>query len=169
MKLEEFLANKKTAVVNRWFQLLVEEYPQETARFLQREKDRFANPVGYTIREAVAGLYDILLEGGDAGYASGYLDGLIRIQAVQDFPPSRVIGGILHIKKIIGEELAGEIREAGVSGEEVRLFASRVDRLALAAFDIYMACREKLYEIRVQEIKNRTARLLQKANLVEKV
>ncbi|AKX94399.1 RsbRD N-terminal domain-containing protein [Neomoorella thermoacetica] len=163
------MANKKTAVVNRWFQLLAEEYPPETARFLLREKDQFANPVGHTIQEAVTGLFDILLEGGEAGSASRYLDSLLRIQAVQDFPPSRAIGGILHIKKIIGEELAGEIRAAGIHPEEIRLFASRVDRLALAAFDIYMACREKLYEIRVQEVKNRIARLLQKANLLEKV
>jgi len=170
MNLEEFLTPKKTAVVNRWFQLLVEEYPFETARFLQREKDRFANPVGYTIYQAITGLFATLLaDKEDAAKTATCLDAILRIKAVQDFPPSQAIGGILHLKKIIQEELAGEIQAARIPPEEILAFTRRIDELALQAFDIYLACREKIYEIRVNEVKNRTARLLQKANLLEKV
>lgn len=171
MKLEDFLTERKNAIVNRWFQLLAAEYPAETARFLQHEKDRFANPVGYTLYQAITGLFEELLEvrDTDTAKAAVYLDDLLRLKAVQDFPPSQAIGSLFLVKKIIQDELAGEIQAASIPPEEILNFAGRVDRLALKAFDIYMACREQLYEIRVNEVKNRTARLLQKANLLEKV
>ncbi|BCV21854.1 hypothetical protein hamaS1_19230 [Moorella sp. Hama-1] len=149
--------------------MLAAEYTPETAGFLQREKDRFANPVGYTIYEAITGLFEELLEVKDRAKVAACLDDLLRLKAVQDFPPSQAIGSLFLIKKIIQEELAGEIQAARVPPEDIINFAGRVDRLALQAFDIYMACREQLYEIRVNEVKNRTARLLQKANLLEKV
>lgn len=170
MKLEDFLAERRATVVNRWFQLLAAEYPPETAGFLQREKDRFANPVGYTIWQAITGLFEALLsEKEDTAKTASCLDDFLRIKAIQDFLPSQAVGGIFHLKKIVQDELAGEIQAAHISPEEILVFAGRVDRLALQAFDIYLACREKLYEIRVNEVKNRTARLLQKANLLEKV
>ncbi|MGI9860095.1 RsbRD N-terminal domain-containing protein [Moorella naiadis] len=170
MKLDVFLAERKIAVINRWFQLLTAEYPPETARFLQREKDRFVNPVGHTIFQAITGLFEALLsDKEETAKTATCLDDFLRIKAIQDFLPSQAVGGILYLKKIVEDELAGEIQAAHISPEEIRVFAGRVDRLALQAFDIYLACREKLYEIRVNEVKNRTARLLQKANLLEKV
>jgi hypothetical protein len=42
----------------------------------------------------------------------------------------------------------------------------KIDEMALISFNIYMECREKLYQLRVDEIKNRTARLLQRADFI---
>jgi hypothetical protein len=38
--------------------------------------------------------------------------------------------------------------------------------MALNAFNIYMKCREHIYEIRVNEVKTMTSRFLRKANLI---
>jgi hypothetical protein len=52
----------------------------------------------------------------------------------------------------------------GLSGE-LQAFENRIDDIALLAFDIYSQCRQKIYEIRVNEVKNQLGRLLKRANL----
>jgi hypothetical protein len=52
--------------------------------------------------------------------------------------------------------------EDGISHELIER-ESRIDGLALLCFDIYMKRREKIYEIKVNEIKNRASGLLRKA------
>ena len=49
--------------------------------------------------------------------------------------------------------------------EEILEFESRIDRLALISFDVYMNRKEKLYELRVKEVKNRVSGLLRMAGL----
>ena len=46
---------------------------------------------------------------------------------------------------------------------------SRIDETALLAFDIYMARREKLYEIRAKEAKTEVSRLLQRAGFMVEI
>ena len=42
---------------------------------------------------------------------------------------------------------------------------SRIDRVALLAFEKYTECREKLHEIRNNEIKSRALKLLERVNV----
>ncbi|MGI9952992.1 RsbRD N-terminal domain-containing protein [Moorellaceae bacterium AZ2] len=165
MNLRGFLAKKKAAVLNKWYDLVLQTYPPETARFLKEEKDRFANPVGHVIYEGIEGLYEELLHGVQAEKAYHFLDRIIRIRAVQDFSPSRAVAFLFLLKQVVREEVAAEFQEGGLPWEELLQFESQIDDLAGLAFDMYMQCREQLFEIRVKEIKNRTSRLLQRANL----
>ena len=64
MRLKTFLAEKKSNIIKKWRDLVVATYPGDAQRFLRKEKNRFANPVGRTISEAVETLYDELLKGG---------------------------------------------------------------------------------------------------------
>jgi len=62
------------------------------------------------------------------------------------------VGFIFQLKKAIEETLKSEIcREQNI--EAWRAFQSRIDALALQAFDAYMNCREKICEIRVNQAK----------------
>jgi hypothetical protein len=158
----EILSRKKGAILQKWYERVLGTYPAETARFLREEEDRFANPVGTTIYQGLEGLLEEILAGMDAARVRACVDSIIRIRAVQDFSPSRAVAFIFELKHVLKEELAGEIRENGLSLEEVE---ARLEALALLAFDIYMQCREQLWELRVGEIKNRTTRLLKRANL----
>ena len=79
------------------------------------------------------------------------LDKIIRIRAIQEFSPSQAIGIIPFLKKVVKEELVSEVKENGNLGELNEL-ESRMDKLTLMSFDIYMACREKIFEIRIHEI-----------------
>lgn len=153
--------------MERWFQLILETYPADTSRFLKQEKDRFINPVGYTISQEIEALYDELLQEMNFDKLAACLDNIIRIRAVQDFPPSQTIAFIFLLKKAIREELASEIAENRVL-EELLKFESKIDQLVLLALDIYMKCREKVFEIRVNEAKaerERVLKLLDRTNL----
>ncbi len=97
---------------------------------------------------------------------SVFLDTIIRIRAIQEFTPSQAVSFVFFLKKIIRDELAtGDPRQHSLS-DELTLLENQIDSLGLLAFDIFMRCREKLYDIKANEMKNMTFRLLQKANLI---
>jgi len=159
MVLENMLSQKRVAVLERWLQLILETYPAGTSRFLKQEKDRFVNPVGYTISQGIEVLYEGLLQGMNSNKLIDCLDNIIRIRSVQDFPPSQVIAFIFLLKKAIRDELASEIRRNRVLVDLLE-FESKIDKLALLALDIYTKCRQKVYEIRINEVKTERERVL---------
>ena len=165
MKLEKHLTRKKALVVGRWLDLIFETYPADAHRFLRKQKDRFANPVGTTITKEIETLYDKLIDGLEPNKVSALLDRIIRIRAVQDFPPSQALTFVFHLKRAIKEVLRNEILEDHLS-EDLSVMESRIDDLALLAFDIYMNCREKLYEIKANEARNQVSRLLKRAGMI---
>jgi hypothetical protein len=160
MKFKDLLAQKRHAILERWYHLIFNTYPGEGGRFFRKEKNRFANPVAHNVRQGIEGLYDALLEGIDCDKVCSSLDQVIRIRAIQDFSASQAVGFIFFLKKVIREQLEKDIRENQLS-EELLAFESKIDDLALFSFDVYTKCREKIYEIRVNEIQNRASRLMQ--------
>ncbi len=152
MKLEDLLVQRRSTIIDKWSDLVVETYPPDTAKFLKAQRDRFANPVGAAIAEGVEGLFDELVRGIDREKASAFLDNIIRIRAIQDFTPSQALCFVLLLKKVVRKVLRKELREVAIL-EELLGFESNIDELALLSFDIYMSCREKIYEIRVNELK----------------
>ncbi len=168
MKLTKLLAQKKAPIVGRWLELIFETYPDDARRFLTKQKDRFANPVGTTISKEIETLYDELIEGLETDLVSPLLDRIIRVRAVQDFSPSQAVNFVFLLKKAIKKEILGEILEDQLS-EDLAIIESRIDDLALLAFDIYMNCREKLHDIRANEAKNQVSKLLQRAGMISEI
>jgi hypothetical protein len=100
---------------------------------------------------------------------NSYLDPIIRIRAVQNFTPSQAVAFILYLKEALRMSLTKELRDIRNVTEFSEL-ESKIDRLSLMAFDIYMQCREKIYQLSANEMKNRTFRAFERAGLVsEKV
>lgn len=164
MSLGNFLSEKRSKIIKKWRDVIVETYPGDTQRFLRKEKDQFANPVGYVIAKEIEGLYDELIKEGETDKISACLDNIIRVRAVQDFRPSSAIGFVLQLKMVIREELGDKAPMNGLS-VELRALEDRIDNVALLAFDIYSKCRQEIYEIRVNEVKNHLGKLLKQANL----
>jgi len=149
MVLENLLLQNKATILKRWFDLILETYPADTAALMRKEQDRFKNPVGATISREIETLFRQLCEGQN-GECRASLDAILKIRSVQDFSPSRAVGFIFQLKKAIEETLKSEI--CGEQNIEAwRAFQSRIDALALRGFDIYMDCREKICEIRVNQ------------------
>ena len=165
MTLADLLSRKKTPILERCFNLVVETYPADTSRFLKREKDRFINPVGSTISQEMEAVYDELLQEMNSDKLADSLDNIIKIRSVQDFSPSQAIAFVFLLKQAIREELEDEIQQKGIL-DELLAFESKIDKLALLAFDIYVQCREKIHEIRLNEVKAERERAF---NLLERI
>ncbi len=179
MDLKEFLAEKRPAIVKRWFDYVLETYPVQTSELLKSGKSRFTNPVGNIISESLASIFDELvahlgaegLEPGGADRLGEFLENVIRVRAVQDFTASGALGFIFSLKKAVMEEAKGSGSLNSQPGREefyrqMMEFGALVDRLALGAFDFYMQCKEKIYELKAVEVRSHTYRLLQQANLL---
>ena len=52
---------------------------------------------------------------------------------------------------------------------ETGILDNRIDEIALLAFDVYSACRQKISDIRVNEVKNQVGKLLERANLISEI
>ncbi len=165
MTLEKQLSEKRARIVRRWLDLTLETYPKDTQRFLKKRKDRFANPVGATLSDEIKKLYDGFIQGADVERISPILENIIKIRAIQDFTPSQAVAFVFLLKGIIRAEVDQEIQD-GLSSKEWFDFESRIDALALLAFDVYGKCREDIFHIRTNEVRNQYSRLLQRAGLV---
>lgn len=152
MPLEKLLSPKKALILKRWFSLMAQTYPQELSRLLQNE-DQFTNPVGHTLSCEIEALYEELLqERLRVEKVSPSLDSIIKIMAIQGFSPALAVAFIFLLKKGMREELESEIEKEKLFGEWLNL-ESRIDQMASLAFDLYMKSREKIYELRVNEVK----------------
>ncbi|MCD4717775.1 MAG: RsbRD N-terminal domain-containing protein [Desulfobacterales bacterium] len=164
MNLENFLTKKRSRIIKKWHEVVVGLYPSGTQRFFRKEKDQFANPVGHVIDTEIGVLYDEIIKEGDSDKIASCLDNIIRVRAVQDFKPSQAVSFVLQLKNVIREALQGEAPLNGLA-DELQILENRIDEIALLAFDIYSQCRQKIYEIRVNEVKNHLGKLLEMANL----
>ncbi|MEW6738432.1 MAG: RsbRD N-terminal domain-containing protein [Nitrospirota bacterium] len=163
--LNELLSEKKQAILEKWFDSVLETYPHDTAKFLKRQKDQFANPVGSTIYKGMGSLLDLIVNSADADNITKSLDEIIRIRAIQDFTPSHALAFVVELKRIVREEIKGETCASQLI-DELPEFDRRVDSLLLLSFDIYMKCREKIYELKANELRNMTSKLVERANRI---
>lgn len=162
------LSEKKASILERWFNLIMASHSAEVSSFL-KEADRFSNPVGYTISQEIGVLYDELLQGKtDSEAVSVSLDNILKIRAIQGFSPQQATAFAFLLKRAIIEELGSEIEKKQVFGEWLS-FESNIDELASRAFNIYMKCREKIYELRVNEVKAEREQAFRLLKLVGRV
>jgi len=163
MALIEQLGLKKDLIVKKWFTQVIDTYPAETARFLRRQSDPFANPVGQSTLQGLRTLIDLLGAGFDVKRVQTALDPIIRIRAIQDFTPARATRFVFELKRIIRDEVPENQR----SSEELQRMEHLIDEMALTAFDIYMQCREKINDLKANEMKSRTYKAFARAGLIK--
>jgi hypothetical protein len=151
--LSEALANRRDAIVKRWLERMLQTYPESTTGFLARERDPFRNPIGHTLKEGLAALFDGLIQPTDAASLAPVLDSIVRIRAVQDFTASQAVSFPFLLKQIIRAEFAPDALRYS---DELAALEARIDELALIGFDLYVKCREQVFEIKANEAKRRT-------------
>ena len=152
MALTEILLTKRDIILERWLQKVLESYPDQSRHFLHQVKDPFANPIGATLSKELAVLLDRLLAGSDPAAATSPLDAVIKIRSVQGLTASQAVAFIFKLKQIVREAAEKEIAASQAAGEMLA-FDAKVDALAMSAFDLYAANREKICEIRIGEMK----------------
>jgi len=161
--LAELLRQKHDIILNKWLNLTIETYPADTSKFLKNQKDQFQNPVGHTIRKETKALFDALLDGAEPEALAETIDNLVRIRVVQDISAAQGVAFVFLLKSAVREGLTSELSDNNLLRELLE-FESKIDGLALAVFDKYVSCKEKIYAIRAREHQMRSAKLVEQVN-----
>ncbi len=136
----------QSLIISEWLERVLQTYPAETCRLWQLEKDPFRNPVGNVLKEGLSVLVEEILGGMDRDKVVPALDAIVRLRAVQDFTAGPAVSFVFLLREIVHKHL----------GEDL-LVQQRIDELAVLAFDMFMTCREQLYEIKANELKRSMA------------
>ena len=155
-QLLELLADRRDAIGRAWFDGAVAIYADEYGRFLSQNRDPFANPVGNILRNGLDELFDALLDGADVERRRAALEPIVRIKAVQEAPPSKALAFVPLLKRVVRDACADQPRAASLA-DAIDRFEARIDDLMLLAFDIYAECRERLFQVRINELKRNAA------------
>lgn len=163
MRLAQLLRSKEAAIVGRWLEEVLATYPERAAEAFGRQTDPFANPVGHSLRVGTQAIFDAVVDGADDAEARSALTDIIRIRAVQELPAARAAGFVFGLRRAIRAELPEAVSDPQWSAEWAQL-DNHIDRVALAAFDIYVDCRERVFQLRVDEVKRRVSWVVDKMN-----
>jgi hypothetical protein len=148
----DLMKHRAEAIAARWYDAVLAEYPEQTYAVWKRESNRFANPVGHSLRAGTRTILDAVLEGADAEALRGAVADIMRIRAVQQMSPSAAVGFVFRLKDAIRAELGDELRNGSLRDEMAEM-EQRVDAVALAAFDVFAEQRELVSELRINELK----------------
>ena len=166
MDLGKHLTQKKSSIVKAWFEKVASTYPIDTAQFIKNQRDPFANPVGQNSLKSLDAMFDLIVVGFEREAARPLVDPIIRIRAIQDFTPAQAVRFIFDLKTIIRQSVPAD--QKGAPGSKALLLLDeRIDELGLLAFDIFMQCREKIYELKATEMRERTYSAFSRAGLIK--
>lgn len=163
MGLTDSIATRAGELSHKWAELILGTYPEQTQAVWRTNHDPFTNPVGAAIKNATDQLIPLLLTWNDAEAVANSLEQLVKIRAVQDFAPSRALSFVFLLKKLLRQEFMTR-KSTRDELEELLRFETRVDNLAVIAFDLYVAARDQIARMRVEEVKRAHANLVRRIN-----
>jgi len=155
--LKKTIKKNRNQLLDSWFRATINTYPEESARVLGKQSDRFDNPIGAVTRETLEDVLNLITENFSREGLEKALDPVIRIRAVQAFDPANAVSFVFALK---------EIGESIFEKAEVLEFYRLVDEIALAAFNRYMKCREDIFLLKATESKRRIHHAFERAGLV---
>jgi hypothetical protein len=151
MSLQELLTENKLKIVSTWIDKVMSTYSPDGARFFKGQKDRFANPLGYSVEKGLESLFNDILAGGEIDGLPGELLQFVKLRAVQDMAPSTALAFLYELKDVVREVCGTEVLSS-MAVEWARLDRV-VDQVALLGFDVYVKDRELLNQVKIQEMK----------------
>jgi hypothetical protein len=163
VSLRNLIEERMDTIVEGWVERVLSAYPPDAAVLFQKERDPFANPIGHSVREGARGILQAILDGMDPEKLRSHLDRIVRVRAVQDFAPSRALSFVFSLRSVIRDVIPELDAEPGLRREMASLDEG-IDRVALAAFDLYSECREEVSQLRVNEVKRQVAWVFEKIN-----
>jgi hypothetical protein len=138
--LHDRLRQKQEPILNDWFLRIAEGHSEAAAAFLVKQSDRFANPVAHAFKDAIAAIYQALVDGGDID--RDVLEYAMKIKAVQEHDAPKGVAFIYLLKDIFRKMPAGFISE-----NERMSLESRIDAIAAVASEMFLANRCKIAEL----------------------
>ena len=151
MDLDEALHDYRYKIVDKWVEYTLSTY--EASSFFKKERDTFANPVGANTRKSLERLFAMLAKNEDSKKFVSPLEQIMNIRSIQEFSASQAVAPLHAVKHITRDVLSNDQETSGLTAE-LYDFEFAVDLMVLAAFDIYMRNRERLYQVRIAEIRS---------------
>ena len=152
--LRDLLMDNWTTVLAQWEDRTLSTYPEGGVAALKRQKDQFGNPVGFNVSRTIEELFNFLCDKKELDEVLPQVEDLIRIRAVQDFSPSRALAFVGMVKPVV-KELCRK-KKITPEFEEWYDFERKVDLITMHAFDLYLGCRERLFQTRINELRRGT-------------
>jgi len=169
MNPEVLLSEKRKDIVKQWFDAAIDAYPAESGKFFKKTSDPFANPVGNTIHRSLNNLFDEVIKiEMDPTAVRNALDGIVRVQSVQEFQPSAAIGFVFSIKPSILKCVKKHHDDKAVEKYLTALDVN-IEQILKTAFDLYMECRQKVFLLRANQARDRVRQLLVKKGYIEEI
>ncbi|MBU4261983.1 MAG: RsbRD N-terminal domain-containing protein [Proteobacteria bacterium] len=151
-KLEKLLHGKKVEILEKWEDTILSSFSPDAYHIFKKQKDPFANPIGHKVRTGLAELYDVLCEPSNKEILTPDLTQLIKMRAVQQVSAADAVSFIFKLKGIVRKELLKKgMAELYI---EWLAFDARIDAAALVIFDMFMASKEQVYQVRVNEFQH---------------
>ncbi|MCL1879436.1 MAG: RsbRD N-terminal domain-containing protein [Actinomycetia bacterium] len=175
----EALKGMREPILKSWREAIISQ-PATSQLMPCVSTGRFADPVGHTVDEGAAGILDWLCgvaevpladavdtsgaAYGTAGAANGvaaanmasvanaHLADICRIKAVQGASASQALGFIFQLKEIIHYEVEKR-SDRTVATDTLYQLDRRIDQLMLSAIDMYSEQRERITQIRIDEMR----------------
>jgi len=151
MNLLEILQEKKKQILSTWIDRTLDSHI--SSGFFKKSRDQFANPIGANIRDGLTKIFDLLVSKAAIEEFTAPMDQVIRIRAIQDFLPSQAVAPFLELKWVIRQALTDD-KKLDLEKLNLADLEYEIDKVALAAFDMYTRCREQLYQVRIKELKS---------------
>ena len=155
------IEKNKDKIHELWLTRRLSIFSEQKQSLIITQMDQFQNPIRHEIAEGLTGILANFKNKGE--HFSSALDQITRVLAIQDFPPSRAVAMFYELKEIVRE--IAKKRGVRFGAKDWGEFNCRVEQMTLDAFDSYIGHREKIYQLKVDESKNRAFMLLKKAGL----
>jgi hypothetical protein len=161
--LSGFIKDNRDALAERWLDAVVGSYHSDTAGFIKGKEDRIANPLGHAIREMVDTVLNCMATGCEEQALASAMYPVIQMRAVQDFTPSAAVAFV----GLLRDSVVSLAREKEAGPELIIELDDVMMGLMARAFDLYSDFREKLSEIKLEELKRNLYMLLRNSDMVE--
>ena len=156
MTLGEQLIRDRKKIQRQWFQDVLEGFPKQSRYLIAGDEDRFTNPIGFTLNEGIEEVYAAVSGEKTVEEIDEGLSRLIKFKAVQKKDEQTGdLDFLVSLKRIIRK--ACGVEKAGFNDYQALMdIEDRIDRIILKAHNIFVASREKILELQVNEMKNKT-------------
>lgn len=166
---------EKEVLLQKWVDKYYAAYPLGSTGFIRTSTDRFKNPIGIITQTSLNTLYDAAIgEDIELNDVHKALSELVQLRAIQEMPPSRAVGPMAQLKTLFKEEvfdiLVKDNKDPKILQEifaEFFTVGARIDSLLLLSLDLYSADRERVFNLRVEEIHRSQSQITRWAKLRE--
>ena len=148
----ELIEKNREKILDQWIEKGLSIFPEKIGR---------GTPIGESLSEGLSIMLDGIEENTKSFVAA--VNQIARILAVQPLPPSKALLLFSELKAIFHETASKASKRHALTQADRDAFQARIEQILLTAFDFYMANREKIYQLKVEESKRQAFMLIRRA------